>query len=58
MNKAKAVLLALTACASVGGCSDKADKRSDDGFRATPSQEAARIKMHKTTKEKRSNYQQ
>jgi len=58
MNKPIAFLLAVTSFAIIGGCSDKADKRSDDVFKATPSQEAARIKMHRTTKEPRSNYQQ
>ena len=58
MSRPKAFILALTSCAIVGGCSDKAEKRSEDVFKATPAQEAARIKMHKTTKEKRSNYQQ
>jgi len=42
MSKPITFLLALTSFAIIGGCSDKADKRSDDVFKATPSQEAGK----------------
>jgi hypothetical protein len=58
MRKITASLFVILSFTVLGGCSNNPDNRSEDAFKATPSQEAARIRMHKTTKEKRSNYQQ
>lgn len=56
MSKAKSVLLALTPVAILGGCSDNADKRSEDVLKATPAQEAARVEAHKTNKMEKRTY--
>jgi outer membrane lipoprotein SlyB len=58
MSKFNITILALLPLMIASGCSKNTEARSDDTFKATPAQKAASIEMHKTVKEKRSNYHQ